>query len=585
MKRSLISSILLPLALMTLLVVGLNGVHAAPAQQEETPPIDEGAGAALPQPWQVRIQQRLPVTLSVAAGITSTEALSDGVTSGVTSTATVTSATPISGLLPVSLVLDLDLTFTVSNTLTTTVPASVTLRLADGFTMTVPISITLAPITQTTVVLTPPAAPTTTVALTETAPVTATPAVTTETTITATPSVTPDETVTETETLTQTGSVTPTTPTPSDIPSVTATSTVTANLRSGPDTTAAIVGRAGIGEEIELVATNDDGTWFLLDSGAWIFGELVDGAPDDLPVATLDLITAVQTAAEARILAEAEAEEAAPEPTPTPAPTLAPTPVPVPTATPTATLTVTEPVTETGAVAPTVNVDANLRSGPGTSFAVSGGTVTGQVVNILGQNSTGEWYLLDNGGWVASFLVDNAPTDVPIVPDDATPASVGAPGGAATPAGGNPILLPTPTPANAAGTSGLGQPERIYLGEVTSILTRYDVNAETIADQIAALGDDPALLQDQAWRDEVLSAANTLALSSQQVRGLEPPALFAGAHVDLRSAAGSYDLVAELVNDALNTDNAATFQQVRAELDFAGTLVQMARDKLSAAAQ
>ena len=485
----------------------------------------------------------------------------------------------------VSLVLDLDLTFTVSNTLTTTVPASVTLRLADGFTMTVPISITLAPITQTTVVLTPPAAPTTTVALTETAPVTATPAVTTETTITATPPVTPDETVTETETLTQTGSVTPTTPTPSDIPSVTATSTVTANLRSGPDTTAAIVGRAGIGEEIELVATNDDGTWFLLDSGAWIFGELVDGAPDDLPVATLDLITAVQTAAEARILAEAEAEEAAPEPTPTPTPTVAPTPVPLPTATPTATLTVTEPVTETGAVAPTVNVDANLRSGPGTSFAVSGGTVTGQVVNILGQNSTGEWYLLDNGGWVASFLVDNAPTDVPIVPDDATPASVGAPGGAATPAGGNPILLPTPTPANAAGTSGLGQPERIYLGEVTSILTRYDVNAETISDQIAALGDDPALLQDQAWRDEVLSAANTLALSSQQVRGLEPPALFAGAHVDLRSAAGSYDLVAELVNDALNTDNAATFQQVRAELDFAGTLVQMARDKLSAAAQ
>ena len=176
MKRSLISSILLPLTLMTLLVVGLNGVHAAPAQQEETPPVNEDAGAALPQPWQVRIQQRLPVTLSVAAtaGITSTDALSDVVTSGVTNTATMTSTTPISGLLPVSLVLDLDLTFTVSNTLTTTVPASVTLRLADGFTMTLPISITLAPVTQTTVVLTPLEAPTTTVALTETARLAAT---------------------------------------------------------------------------------------------------------------------------------------------------------------------------------------------------------------------------------------------------------------------------------------------------------------------------------------------------------------------------------------------------------------------------
>ncbi|MEZ4557188.1 MAG: hypothetical protein R2851_22145 [Caldilineaceae bacterium] len=72
MKRSLISSILLPLTLMTLLVVGLNGVHAAPAQQEETPPVNEDAGrvaAAL----AVRINGGVPVTLSVAAtaGITS----------------------------------------------------------------------------------------------------------------------------------------------------------------------------------------------------------------------------------------------------------------------------------------------------------------------------------------------------------------------------------------------------------------------------------------------------------------------------------------------------------------------------------
>ncbi|MEZ4557192.1 MAG: hypothetical protein R2851_22165 [Caldilineaceae bacterium] len=51
------------------------------------------------------------------------------------------------------------------------------------------------------------------------------------------------------------------------------------------------------------------------------------------------------------------------------------------------------------------------------------------------------------------------------------------------------------------------------------------MSAETIADQIAALGEDTALLQDQAWRDEeVLSAAATRWPSpSQQVRGLEPP--------------------------------------------------------------
>lgn len=612
MKRSLISSILLPLLLMALLVVGINVAQASPTEQESSTAVDGPEAAPLAQPWKVRIQQRLPIAVSIGNNAATTGTI----TAPVTATTPISAIQPISIVQPISMVLDLDISFMVTDTLTTTVPASITLRLADGFTVTVPINVTLMPVTQTVVVLTPQQAVTTTATLTDSQGITVTPPITTTDSITASDSITATDLLTATGELTATTDLTqtevatpdtepetaepeePATEEPAaeepaaeepaaeepaveesvagepavEIPSVSATSTVTANLRSGPETTAPIVGRAGTGETIRLVATSEDGTWFLLTSGAWIFSELVDGAPADLPVATPELIEALEAGNFSETDAPSEPETAGPE-------TAEPEPA-------------TTPPTGTGTVAPTVNVDANLRSGPATSFPVIGGTITGQEVNIIGINSTGEWYLLDNGGWVAIFLVDNAPTDVPIVPDDATPQNVGATT-PQTPGAGNPILVPTPTPGNAGdaqgsaqtGTGTLGQAERVYLGEVTSILTRYDVNSEAIVDQIGTLGGDLALLQDTAWQNEIQSAANTLALSSQQVRRLEPPALFADAHLDLRSAAGSYDLVAELVGDALADSNPATFQQVLAELDFAGTLVQLARDKLSAAAQ
>ncbi|MEZ4557191.1 MAG: hypothetical protein R2851_22160 [Caldilineaceae bacterium] len=59
--------------------------------------------------------------------------------------------------------------------------------------------------------------------------------------------------------------------------------------------------------------------------------------------------------------------------------------------------------------------------------------MTGQVINIIGQNSTGEWYLLDNGGWVAAFLVDKRARRR-AHRRRRHAASVGAPGGTAAPA-------------------------------------------------------------------------------------------------------------------------------------------------------
>ena len=53
-----------------------------------------------------------------------------------------------------------------------------------------------------------------------------------------------------------------------------------------------------------------------------------------------------------------------------------------------------------------VNSNANLRAGPGTSFAVVGGARAGETVDVIGCNAAGDWYELPADRWVAAFLVD-----------------------------------------------------------------------------------------------------------------------------------------------------------------------------------
>ena len=53
----------------------------------------------------------------------------------------------------------------------------------------------------------------------------------------------------------------------------------------------------------------------------------------------------------------------------------------------------------------TVLDSANLRAGPGTSFAVTGSARAGDTVRIVGSNAAGDWRELATGQWIAAFLV------------------------------------------------------------------------------------------------------------------------------------------------------------------------------------
>lgn len=63
-----------------------------------------------------------------------------------------------------------------------------------------------------------------------------------------------------------------------------ATVITAANLRQAPSTEAPIVGAATEGETLTIVGQTADGAWFQLESGAWIFAQLVNNPPLNIPV-------------------------------------------------------------------------------------------------------------------------------------------------------------------------------------------------------------------------------------------------------------------------------------------------------------
>lgn len=389
---------------------------------------DEAVATALTQPMTVTVQQQIPFTITLIT--------SEVITPGTTPTDTVTQ--PLTQTTVITF--DVEMQVVISESGVVTTPLSVRLASSQQPTTPFPVKSSLAlarglfgqfgveliappePTAEvtTTSELTETTVPTETTIPTTTEVLTTTEAITTSTVPTASEAVTTTQPITESETPTGTAATTETTSA-----AFNATLTTIANIRSDTNLDAtSVVTQLAQGTPISVVAQSADQTWLLLDSGYWVSVLVVDAVPLNLPVATEAQVTALRESA-------SSTAPAAPTPE-TPA-------VPTPTAEATTPAT---PITSS----PTVTVDANLRSGPGTEFEILGGTVTGQAITIVGRNADGSWYRLDNGGWVASRLVANPPTNenVPVVNNDGSPVTAATE--AATPTEEPLLLLPTPTP-------------------------------------------------------------------------------------------------------------------------------------------
>ncbi len=73
-----------------------------------------------------------------------------------------------------------------------------------------------------------------------------------------------------------------------------------------------------------------------------------------------------------------------------------------------------------------VTRNANLRAGPGTTYAVVGGVKAGVTVYVVEATADQTWYYLDSGNWIAAFLVQ---LSAPLEPGETLDVGVGAPAG------------------------------------------------------------------------------------------------------------------------------------------------------------
>ena len=138
---------------------------------------------------------------------------------------------------------------------------------------------------------------------------------------------------------------------------------IDAEVRSGPDATYDIVVKLQAGDTVQPVAQTDDGQWLELAPGAWIPSSSVEGPVADLPIAT-------------------------------------PTPVLAPTELPAGTLR--------------VKADAEVRSGPDTTYDIVETLQAGETVQPVTQTSDGQWLELGPGNWISSTSVEGDTDDLPI---------------------------------------------------------------------------------------------------------------------------------------------------------------------------
>ena len=222
--------------------------------------------------------------------------------------------------------------------------------------------------------------------------------------------------------------------------------------------------------EVEFVAENQDGT--------------VDVAVD----ATVDAV--VEEQPDLEIIVESSAASTATLEISTDTPITA-------TTTPTATATTT-PTEEAGdATSYTANRQSNVRSGPGTDFEIVRTIEQGDEVMVVGQNEDGTWLELDDGNWMAAFLIDptEAGTD--------TDASV---------TGTAPV-----TTTVAPGAVGNQAALAVYLLENEAINTYMSNSLATLEELLQ----DPQPASAQ-WRLQVAAQVAVISGASEELLALAP---------------------------------------------------------------
>ncbi len=232
----------------------------------------------------------------------------------------------------------------------------------------------------------------------------------------------------------------------------------------------------------------------------------------------------------------------------------------VPTPAPTSSATAGDDTSTTGGTH-VANVNSNLRAGPGTNFEIVGRVPAGGTVTIVGANEAGTWLQLDDGRWIAEFLVEPVATDNPGTDDagddteneDTENEDSGDDGTENDATDGDdeenqtaqatPTALPTEvsTLSNQAALA-------IYLVSLAEI----GANAGDAVSELNALLQFPQPLNAQ-WRNDVAAQLGVLSSALDQYLALTPVPGYEDVHAEVTSVALTCEQAVDYLIDGLES--------------------------------
>ena len=206
------------------------------------------------------------------------------------------------------------------------------------------------------------------------------------------------------------------------------------------------------------------------------------------------------------------------------------------------------------------NRNSNLRSGPGTDFPVVGRVEAGDTVNVVGQNADGSWLQIDNGNWIAEFLVDpiesNNQDNQDHNEEDATTEAETTPEAATTPDD-----EATTTPDVASNVENA-----VALAAYVQQIAAIGSEASGAVNTLNALIADPQPLSAD-WRNDVAAQLAALSGALDQYLALTPVPGYEDLHAQVTTVAlsceSAVDYLVGGLQNPLTIDPAVASQSVQ----------------------
>jgi hypothetical protein len=197
------------------------------------------------------------------------------------------------------------------------------------------------------------------------------------------------------------------------------------------------------------------------------------------------------------------------------------------------------------------NTNSRLRAGPGTNFDIVGRVPQGGAVTIVGQNADGTWLQLEDGSWIAEFLVEPIQREEPADDEGAnTTGDDTADAENVTEAANEESTEEVATGVEAGPVPPIGNQSEAtaYLLDISAIGTR----AAATLNLLSQLVDAPAPLSSQ-WRNSVATQLNALTVALDEFLALTPVVGYEDLQTQMTDVALTCEQVADILAAGIST--------------------------------